>query len=109
MQAIYQPRVKMEYSRCAWEPGWNVKLVKAGKTLCTVYPKCGFFRLLIVVGAKEKNTVEYQLPRFCEVVRECYRTTSEGNGQRWLMLDICTEDAVYRDALELIRIRRTSK
>lgn len=31
----YRCKDKIEYSSCSWEPGWNVKLKKSGKNLCT--------------------------------------------------------------------------
>ena len=32
--------------------------------------------------------------------------TPEGNGQRWLTVDLEDQDGVYRDLLRLIQIRR---
>ena len=40
-----------------------------------------------------------------ERLREIYRQTPEGNGQRWLMLDLEDPDELYRDVMRLIRIR----
>ena len=50
----YKCKEKIEYSSCSLERGWNIKFKKAGKTLCTVYPREGYFTVLVVVGAKEK-------------------------------------------------------
>jgi len=46
--------------------------------------------------------------RDLERLREIYRQTPEGNGQRWLMVDIEDEDDTYRDVFRLIEIRRRS-
>ena len=43
---------------------------------------------------------------------KCRKSTmkqKEGNGQRWLMIDLHSNDCVYQDTLKLIRIRRESK
>lgn len=39
----YRCNEKIEFSRCSWERGWNVKFKKSGKSLCTVYPREGYF------------------------------------------------------------------
>nr|WP_303790008.1 DUF3788 family protein [Anaerotruncus colihominis] len=49
---------KIEFSSCSWEAGWNVKFKKAGKTLCTLYPRELYFTVMIVVGEKEKNRLK---------------------------------------------------
>ena len=102
----YRCKEKIEYSGCSWETGWNVKFRKAGKTLCTLYPKEGYFRVLLVVGAKEKARVEALLPECTAALQSVYRQTPEGNGQRWLTVDLEDQDGVYRDPLRLIQIRR---
>ena len=58
----YECKEKVEYSSCSWEKGWNIKFKKAGKTLCTVYPRENYFTVLIVIGIKEKTLVEAILP-----------------------------------------------
>lgn len=40
----YGCREKIEFSSCSWEKGWNIKFKKAGKTLCTIYPRMVFLR-----------------------------------------------------------------
>ena len=109
MEREYRALCKIEYSKDVWAPGWNIKLRKAGKGLCVIYPKKGYFTVLVVVGRKEKERVEALLPQLSEEMQEIYRSTGEGNGQRWLMIEIREDDCVYRDMLELIRIRRESR
>lgn len=41
-------------------------------------------------------------------VRELYRQTKTGNGQKWLMIDLEDREDVYEDVLRLIEIRRKS-
>ena len=61
----YRCNEKIEFSRCSWERGWNVKFKKSGKSLCTVYPRDGYFTVLVVVGEKG-CTVSGRDSRFCE-------------------------------------------
>ena len=53
----YHALSKIEYSKEAGTRGWNVKYRKAGKGLCVVYPREGWFTVLVVIGQKEKETV----------------------------------------------------
>lgn len=106
MKEKYKCKEKMEFSACSWEPGWNLKFKKSGKNLCTIYPRESYFTVLVVIGRNEKEAVESVLPDCSAQVREIYRETKEGNGQKWLMLDLEDENAVYRDALRLIEIRK---
>ncbi len=102
----YQCGEKIEYSSCSWEKGWNIKFKKAGKTLCTVYPREGCFTVMIVVGAREKPFVEAILPDCTAELSAIYNQTQEGNGQRWLMIDLEDDESLYGDVLRLIKIRR---
>ena len=104
----FQCRETIEYSSCSWERGWNVKFKKAGKSLCTVYPREGYFTVLVVVGKKEKAAVEEMLPDCTAQLQQIYHQTQEGNGQRWLMIDLEDQDGLYDDLLRLIQIRRKS-
>lgn len=102
----YQCGESIEYSSCSMEKGWNVKFKKAGKSLCTIYPREGYFTVMVVVGRKEKPFVEEILPDCGVELRSLYDRTREGNGQRWLMADIEDREGLYDDILRLIRIRR---
>lgn len=104
----YKCNEKIEYSSCSWEKGWNIKLKKAGKTLCTIYPKEHYFTVMVVVGAKEKASVEEILPECTAELQNIYWQTQEGNGQRWLMIDLEDKESLYHDLLRLIQIRRNS-
>ena len=53
-----------------------------------MYPKEGYFTVLVVVGQKEKEAVEAILPECTTELREIYKQTEMGNGQRWLMIDL---------------------
>ena len=97
---------KIEFSSCSWEFGWNVKFRKAGKSLCTIYPKEGYFTVLVVVGKREKKAVEAAFSEFSIEIRDIYRQTKTGNEQKWLMIALEDKDKMYADTLHLIDIRR---
>ena len=107
MDREYGAQWKFGFSRDSLAPGWNLKFRKAGRALCVLYPARGRFTLLVVIGRKEKPGLELLLPRLPEELRQIYLQAKEGNGQRWLMIELKNEGALYRGALELIALRRT--
>lgn len=109
IQSEYKALYKIEYSKDVWLKGWNIKLRKAGKSLCAIYPKQGYITVLVVIGAKEQDEFDKLFPTLSKEIQEIYNTTKEGNSQRWLMIDIKNSDCVYDDVLKLIKIRRESK
>ncbi len=106
MDEEYKALCRIDYSKDVWAKGWNVKFRKSGKALCVIYPKKSYFTVLVVVGKKEKERVQCLLPYLPQQLQDIYHQTREGNGQRWLMIDLSEDDARYRAVLELIRIRR---
>lgn len=80
----YRCHEKIEFSRCSLERGWNVKFKKSGKSLCTIYPREGYFTVLVVIGSKVKEAVENILCDCAPELRELYEKTRWGNGQNGL-------------------------
>ena len=80
----YRCNEKIEFSRCSLERGWNVKFKKSGKSLCTIYPREGYFTVLVVIGSKVKEAVENILCDCAPELRELYEKTRWGNGQNGL-------------------------
>ena len=105
----YNALRKIEFSKDSLAMGWNVKYRKAGKSLCVLYPKQGYFTMLVVVGRKEKEKVEAVLANFSKETQQLYAQTKEGMGQRWLMVDIHKKEGLYEDLLEIVKIRRETK
>ena len=105
IMGTYRCAEKIEYSSCSMERGWNVKFKKSGKSLCTIYLREQYFTVLLVVSRKEKEAVETIMPECCAALRDIYDRTREGNGQRWLMVDVEDRDELYRDVLRGIAIR----
>ena len=50
LKETYRCTGKAEYSCCSMERGWNLSFRKSGKTLCRIYPREGWFTVLLVVG-----------------------------------------------------------
>ena len=109
MNEEYKVLCKIEYSKDVYFKGWNVKLRKAGKGLCVIYPKQGYFTVLVVIGAKEQDKFDDLYPILSQEMKDIYNNTKEGNSQRWLMIDIKQKDKLYDDVLKLIKIRKESK
>ena len=106
LKETYKCSEQIEFSSCSMERGWNIKFKKSGKSLCTIYPRESYFTVMVVVGRTEKAGVEAMLEECTPQLREIYHQTKEGNGQRWLMLDLEDCEAMYQDILRLIAIRR---
>lgn len=101
----YQAKVRIEFSKDVWARGWNIKFRKSGRSLCVLYPKKKYFTMLIVIGRREKEMFDHLYDQLSDEMRNIYLSTKEGMDQRWLMIDIASENEVYRDALRLIEIR----
>lgn len=106
LEDAYQTEAKMDFSKCSWMPGWNIKFKKAGRSLCTIYPNEGYFTVLVVVGKKEEEQIEAMLPSCSSEMQAIYHQTEEGNRQKWLMIDLEDADALYEDVKRFIQVRR---
>lgn len=69
-------------------------------------PRENYFTVLVVVGKKEKDAVKAILQEFNPILRDIYCQTKDGNGQRWLMIDLEDKENMYSDIFRLIDIRR---
>ena len=106
LEDTYRVSSKTTFSKCAAQPGWNVKYQKGGKSLCTLYPMEGFFIALVVISAKEEAETEaaMTLGLFTPYLQELYQKTAFSCGGRWLMIRV-TDSAVLEDVKRLIAIR----
>lgn len=105
MKDAYNVAPKFEFSKCSWEYGWNIKFKKGSKSLCTVYPRENYFTILIVIGKNEKKVFENMFSSFSSDIQKIYKETPEGNGQRWLMIDLEDNDKRYKDMKKIIEFR----
>ena len=52
--------------------------------------------------------METILPMCTQELQDIYHETKEGNGQRWLMINMEDKDKIYHDVFRLIEIRKNS-
>ena len=105
VEAGYGVAPMVEHSMCAGAPGWNVKYKKGGRSLCTLYPREGYFTCLVCIGAKEVLEAELVLPICTPYTRALYEKSRPVNGTRWLMLDV-TKGDILEDAKRLLLVRK---
>jgi len=103
---------KLSYSNClmqegAWK-GWNVKYKKSGKSLCTLYPKQGYFVALIPIGTREIDEAEALMPLCTEYTQNLFKQTASGHSGKSLAVEVKSED-ILRDAQNLIALRLLQK
>lgn len=110
LEAMPKVKWQMDYSKCAAQPGWNLKYKKSGKSLCTLYPMPNHFIALVVVGRKEENEVAFAMEAgvFSAYVTELYQKTAFSAMGRWLMIEV-KDRQVLEDVRNLIEIRLRSK
>lgn len=108
LEAAYHILPQVEYSACSGAPGWNVKYKKGGRSLCTLYPREGFFTALVCIGGREQMEAELLLPCCCAYVQELYKSVKPFNGSRWLMIDV-SDEAILKDTELLVATRAGRK
>ena len=109
LQQTYKVKPKVEYSGCkmdkgAWK-GWNVKYKKSGKSLCTLYPKQGYFLSLITIAEKDVSEADLLIQLCTDYVQELYHRTEFGkNYGKMLGIEVTSED-ILRDMKEFMALR----
>lgn len=58
MLKTYQTKSSFEFSKCAWEYGWNAKFKKKNKSLCTIYPRDNYFLIMLVIEKRKRRLRE---------------------------------------------------
>ncbi len=53
----------------------------------------------------KKGIIEEILPTLSVEIQQIYKETKEGNGQKWLMIDLEDNDKRYEDAKRMLEIR----
>ena len=104
LQKAYVAAPKMLYSGCSWQPGWNIKYQKSGKSLCTLYPMQGFFIALVVIGPKEMTEAELCMPLCGAYTQALFASVTVSMSSKWLMMHV-TDAEVLGDVRRLIALR----
>lgn len=112
LQQTFNVEPKLFYSCCSMDngywKGWNVKYKKGGKSLCTLYPKQGYFIALITVGSKEITEADFLIPFYDEYTQDLYRRTAFGTVGKALPIEVTNESILY-DVKGLIALRVGSR
>jgi AraC family transcriptional regulator len=109
LRSTYNTQPKVEYSGCAMDggawKGWNVKYKKSGKSLCTLYPKQGYYLSLITIAERDAIEAELLIPLCCDYVKDLYNRAEFGkNYGKMLGIEVTSEE-ILRDMKELIALR----
>ena len=112
IQQTYNVKPKLSYSNCSMDrghwKGWNVKYQKSGKSLCTLYPKEGYFLALVTIGAKEIPEADLLMPCCGEYMQGLYNQSKSSTGGKSLAVEV-TNDDVLSDMKSLIAVRAAKR
>lgn len=100
LQKTYSGAPKYTYSRCnldkgLWQ-GWNVKYQKSGRSLCTLYPKQGWFLALVTIGAPQAAEADLLIPLCDEYTQQLYKATkNHPHYGRMLAMEVRDEGVLW--------------
>jgi AraC family transcriptional regulator len=104
----YNVQPQLFFSNCTMDKGfwkgWNVKYKKGGKSLCTLYPKQGYFMVLIPVSAKNKNEADLIVTRCSKYIQELYNKTKSGKTGKSLAVEVKNK-SILHDIKSFIALR----
>ena len=88
--------------------GWNVQHRKGGRPLCEMYPECGSFTALVVLGKKELDQALDRLETFGPTVRYALENTPRFHDGCWMYIRVsepqtCKQDVADIEQLVLIK------
>ena len=106
--AAYGCSCTTSFSRCSLAYGWNLKIRRRSRPVAVVYPRPGGFSVLVVIGRKEREGFEILLPSLSASVAGTWERARDMNGQRWLMIDVSSQD-VLEDVVSLMELRMDVK
>ena len=107
LRQTYKVKPKLAYSGCSMDggewKGWNIKYKKSGKSLCTLYPKQGYFQLLVTIGVRGVPEAELLMPLCTEYIQNLFEQ-SDFQGSKYLGIEL-RDESVLHDVKSLIEIR----
>jgi hypothetical protein len=94
--------------------GWNLQHRKGGRPLCEMYPECGSFTALVVLGKKELDQALERLDSFGPTVREALVNSPRYHDGCWLYIRVtdpltCEKDEEDLEQLILIKKKPPKK
>ena len=88
--------------------GWSMRYRKSGKTLVSLFPECGGFTVLVVLGNKEVVKIEACEKELSKKVQELFKNTDQLHDGRWLWIRP-TSKADIRSITILLNAKRRPK
>lgn len=88
IQDNFKVSPKVTYSKCAAQPGWNVKYQKSGKSICTLYPERESFITLVVISLDLVPIVRAMSDEFEPIILQMVDSAKPFNGTLWLMIPV---------------------
>lgn len=104
IEETYGAEPRLTYSRCALEPGWNVKYKKGSRALCTVYIRPGYVTVMLSIGAGDEDAAAVVLPACTAYTQALYQRTAASKMGRWLMIDVTARE-ILEDVKALLLVR----
>jgi AraC family transcriptional regulator len=87
----------------AWK-GWNVNYQRSGKSLCTIYPKQGYFMALIPVSAKDFDEANLIVTRCSKYMQDLYNNSKPGKTGKSLAVEVKSKN-ILRDVKSFVSLR----
>jgi hypothetical protein len=89
--------------------GWNIQHRRGGRPLAELYPQCGAFQALIILGAQEMEQALARLDSFGPLVQKALTETPRYHDGCWMYIRVtdpqtCMKDV--QDMQELILIKK---
>ena len=104
LQENFKAKPKIEHSGCSWQPGWNVKYKKSGKSLCVMYPMKNYFIVLVTIREADLDEAEALVSVCSTYVQNVFANAKVGNGQKGVMFEIKDEETL-KSVVSLIELR----
>ena len=109
IRETFNVKPKLAYSGCAMDAGmwkgWNVKYLKSGKSLCTLYPKQGFLLLLVTISEDNMNEAELVISQCSDYTKNLFAQAGRSHtGGTSLAFEVNDEN-ILQDVKNLIALR----
>jgi len=81
--------------------GWNLQHRKGGRPLAELYPECGSFTALVVLGKQELDTALERLDSFGPLVRSALLNTPRFHDGCWMYIRVSDPQTAAQDARDI--------
>lgn len=81
--------------------GWNIQHRKGGRPLCEMYPECGSFTALVILGKKELDAALERLDTFGPTVQRALTDSPRFHDGCWMYIRVTDPQTCLRDALDI--------